>query len=533
MDYSLFRKFKKSDNEGLNYHSFPMPGKIAVALTKPLKKAADFGLAYTPGVAEPCKKIHEDVKYAFDYTAKWNTVAVVSDGSAVLGLGNIGPEASKPVMEGKSALFKYLSGIDSFDLEVNAHDADSLSNLILNITPGLGGINLEDVAAPICFDVDKQVRAKAEIPFFHDDQNGTSIVAAAAVFNSVHLTNKDISKVKIVCNGAGAAAIAVLNFLVHLGVSVSNCSVFDSKGMIHKGRPVDAYRGKYAQDKELTLREAMKGADIFIGLSVGNVLDEDHIKSMSENPIVFAMANPVPEILPSKVKAIRSDAIVGSGRSDFENQVNNVLCFPFIFRGALDVRAKEVNLAMQKACCSALCELARDMDEFGKANVLPGAFDPLLIYKLSKAVADAAIESGVASCDLPESYSDYLDYLVYGSVLENVYLPKSFEGDDFNYVKKIFAFKGIEQKSSFSMKPLNFSNLKEDLKGKSGEIVFDSFNVSFGSNGDLQTSSPEKVIEGLSEKNQLLGVILEEDKTVLFNTENRPWFGVKLFSSLK
>lgn len=418
----------------LQFHEFPIPGKIQVTPTKPLATQYDLSLAYSPGVAVPCMEIHADTANSYRYTARGNLVAVVSNGTAVLGLGNIGPEASKPVMEGKGVLFKKFANIDVFDIEINETDPDKLVEIIASLEPTFGGINLEDIKAPECFYIEKKLRERCKIPVFHDDQHGTAIITAAAVLNGLRLIKKDIAQVKLVCSGAGAAAIACLDLLVALGMKRENITVCDSKGVIYKTRAdydkMDESKIRYAIDDngQRTLGDAVSGKDIFLGLSSANVLSTDMLKQMTENPLVFAMANPQPEIWPPEAKAARPDVIIGTGRSDFPNQVNNVLCFPFIFRGALDAGATTINEEMKLAAVRAIADLAMaeandvvagayggEELKFGPEYLIPKPFDPRLIATVSPAVAQAAMDSGVATRPISDmdAYVEKLNQQIY------------------------------------------------------------------------------------------------------------------------
>ncbi|OJW84090.1 MAG: NADP-dependent malic enzyme [Bacteroidetes bacterium 46-16] len=397
--------------DALEYHEKGRPGKIEVIPTKETKTQRDLALAYSPGVAEPCKEIHKNVENVYKYTAKGNLVAVISNGTAVLGLGDIGPEASKPVMEGKGILFKLFADIDVFDIELNSKGIDEFVQVVKALEPTFGGINLEDIKAPECFEIEKRLKQELNIPVMHDDQHGTAIISGAALLNALELVQKDIAKVKFVVSGAGASAISCCKIYMALGADVSNIYMFDSKGLIIKSRKdLDEYKELFAKDvKNISLAEAMQGADVFIGLSKGNILDETMIQGMAENPIVFALANPDPEIPYDKAIASRPDIIMATGRSDHPNQVNNVLGFPFIFRGALDVRATAINEEMKLAAVKALAALAKEpvpdivnaaYDEtnmhFGKTYIIPKPIDPRLLMNVSPAVAKAAMDSGVA-----------------------------------------------------------------------------------------------------------------------------------------
>ncbi|MEX6687882.1 NADP-dependent malic enzyme [Danxiaibacter flavus] len=407
--------------EALEYHASGKPGKIEVIPTKEAKTQRDLSLAYSPGVAEPCKEIHQNTEDVYKYTAKGNLVAVISNGTAVLGLGDIGAEASKPVMEGKGVLFKIFADIDVFDIEINEKDPKKMVEIIKALEPTFGGINLEDIKAPECFYIEQTLREQLNIPVMHDDQHGTAIISGSALLNALELQKKKIDKVKLVVNGAGAAAMACAQLYVALGARYENFTLFDKDGVLHKGRTdLDETKQKFAvNDSNLTLADAMKGADVFLGLSVGNVVSQDMIKGMAKNPIVFAMANPDPEISYEDAVASRSDIIMATGRSDYPNQVNNVLGFPYIFRGALDVRARRINEQMKLAAVHALAELAkkpvpdivnmaynqRNM-VFGPEYIIPKPLDPRLLETVAPAVAKAAIETGVAQ-KLIEDWDTY------------------------------------------------------------------------------------------------------------------------------
>ncbi len=424
----------------LDYHRLPRPGKISVTPTKSLNTQAELSLAYSPGVAAACEEIARDPATAALYTARANLVAVITNGTAVLGLGNIGPLAGKPVMEGKAVLFKKFSGIDVFDIELNEHDPDKLVEIIAALEPTFGGINLEDIKAPECFYVEAKLRERLKIPVFHDDQHGTAIITAAAILNGLRVVGKNIESIKLVCSGAGAAAIACLDLLVSLGLDRKNVIACDSKGVIHSGREkLDASKARYARETAArTLAEVMPGADIFLGLSTAGVLKPDMVKTMAKDPIILAMANPDPEILPEDARAVRPDSIIGTGRSDYPNQVNNVLCFPFMFRGALDVGATTINEAMKIAAVKAIAELAhaeqsevvtaaygKEELAFGPEYLIPKPFDPRLILKVAPAVAQAAMDSGVATRPIADmdAYRQQLSEFVYhsGFVMKSVF----------------------------------------------------------------------------------------------------------------
>ncbi len=407
--------------EALEYHSKGKPGKIEVVPTKEAKSQRDLSLAYSPGVAEPCKEIALNKEEVYKYTAKGNLVAVITNGTAVLGLGNIGPEASKPVMEGKGVLFKVFADIDVFDIEINETDPEKFVQIVKSLEPTFGGINLEDIKAPECFYIERELRASLKIPVMHDDQHGTAIISSAALINALALQKKKIEKVKFVINGAGAAAMACIKLYVTMGARPENFIVFDKDGVLHKGRKdLEEDRSLFAVDKaDITLEKAMVDADVFVGLSVGNTITPEMVKSMAKRPIVFAMANPDPEISYDTATAVRDDLIMATGRSDFPNQVNNVLGFPFIFRGALDVRATQINEAMKLAAVKALADLAKTpvpdivnmaynekTISFGPRYIIPKPFDPRLLSTVAPAVAKAAIDSNVAQIKI-ENWDTY------------------------------------------------------------------------------------------------------------------------------
>ena len=417
----------------LEYHQFPTPGKVAIAATKQLVNQHDLALAYSPGVAAPCDEIVKDPANAFKYTSRGNLVGVVTNGTAVLGLGDIGPLASKPVMEGKGVLFKKFSGIDVFDIEINEKDPDKLVEIIASLEPTFGGINLEDIKAPDCFYIERKLRERMKIPVFHDDQHGTAIVVGAAILNGLKVVGKDPKKIKLVTSGAGAAALACLGLLVKLGIPRENIWVTDLAGVVYEGRTelMDEDKIQFVQKTDQrTLREVIAGADVFLGLSAGGVLKQDMVQSMAAKPLIFALANPNPEINPEDVKAVRDDAIMATGRTDYPNQVNNVLCFPYIFRGALDCGATTITLEMEIAAVHAIAELAQaEQSEvvaaayvgeplaFGPEYLIPKPFDPRLMMKIAPAVAQAAAESGVASRPIADmdAYRERLQGFVYAS----------------------------------------------------------------------------------------------------------------------
>ncbi|MBI2234270.1 MAG: NADP-dependent malic enzyme [Micavibrio aeruginosavorus] len=415
----------------LEYHRLPTPGKIAIVPTKAMATQRDLSLAYSPGVAAPCEEIAADPLKALDYTSRGNLVAVISNGTAVLGLGDIGALASKPVMEGKSVLFKKFANIDSIDIEIDEKDPKKLIEIIAALEPSFGGINLEDIKAPECFEVETELRKRMKIPVFHDDQHGTAIITTAAITNWLHLKGRTFEDIKLVANGAGAAALACLNLLVQAGLPKKNIIVCDRKGVIYKGRKeqMDPYKEQYAVETNArTLAEALEGADIFLGLSAAKALNGEMVKKMGKAPLIMALANPVPEIMPEEAKAAKPDAIICTGRSDYTNQVNNVLCFPFLFRGALDVGATAINEEMKMACANAIASLARrevspevasvyseEKLEFGPDYLIPKPFDPRLIVELPMAVARTAMETGVAARPIAdwEAYRQKLQSYTY------------------------------------------------------------------------------------------------------------------------
>ncbi|EIT71410.1 NADP-dependent malic enzyme (nadp-me) [Hydrocarboniphaga effusa AP103] len=425
----------------LYYHEFPTPGKLSVTATKQLTNQRDLALAYSPGVAAACEEIVTDPVNAFRYTARGNLVAVITNGTAVLGLGNIGPLAAKPVMEGKAVLFKKFAGIDVFDIEVNELDPDKLVEVIAALEPTFGGINLEDIKAPECFDIERKLRSRMKIPVFHDDQHGTAIIVGAATLNGLKVVGKDIKQIKLVVSGAGAAALACVDLLVDLGLPIENIWLTDLAGVVYQGRVelMDPDKSRFAQPTDQrTLAEVIEGADMFLGLSAGGVLKPPMVEKMAPNPLIFALANPNPEILPEDVKSVRSDAIIATGRTDYPNQVNNVLCFPFIFRGALDAGATTITREMEIAVVHAIAELARQEQSdvvaaaygienlsFGPEYIIPKPFDPRLIVQIAPAVAKAAMESGVAARPIADfdAYRQQLQQFVYqsGTIMKPVF----------------------------------------------------------------------------------------------------------------
>ena len=423
------------NKRALDYHEFPRPGKIEISPTKPLANQNDLALAYSPGVAAPCLEIAKDPHAASRYTDRNNLVAVVTNGTAVLGLGDIGPLAAKPVMEGKGVLFKKFAGIDVFDIEISETDPDRIVDIVAALEPTFGGINLEDIKSPECFEIEEKLKARVDIPVFHDDQHGTAIISAAAIVNGLKLTGKSLESVKLVTSGAGAAAIACLNLLLTMGLPIENITLTDRSGVVYKGRKegIDASKAPFAKDTDArTLADAIDQADIFLGLSAAGVLSKEMVATMAAQPIILALANPTPEIMPEEVKEVRDDAIIATGRSDYPNQVNNVLCFPYIFRGALDVGATTINDAMKIACVEALAELTmHEASEivvsayggnelsFGREYIIPKPFDPRLISVLAPAVAKAAMETGVATLPIDDidAYAEQLEKFVFHTAL--------------------------------------------------------------------------------------------------------------------
>jgi malate dehydrogenase (oxaloacetate-decarboxylating)(NADP+) len=405
--------------QALDYHAFPSPGKISVSLTTAAETSEDLSLAYSPGVAEPVREIAANPDDVYKYTAKGNTVAVITNGTAILGLGNLGPMASKPVMEGKSLLFKRFANIDSFDIEVKHKTVEDFINTVANIADSFGGINLEDIKAPECFAIEKALIERCKIPVFHDDQHGTAIVTAAGMMNALDIQGKDIKQANIVCLGAGAAAIACMELLIKCGAQREKIYMLDTKGIVHTRRSdLNEYKKLFANNTDKrTLEDAIDGADVFVGVSGPNLLTAEHVKMMAAKPIIFACSNPDPEIKPELASAARDDVIIATGRSDYPNQVNNVLCFPFIFRGALDVRARTINDEMKIAAVHAIRALAKEEVPaevlkasgeksltFGKNYIIPKPMDSRLCAKVAFAVAQAAVDSGVAALPMPEGY---------------------------------------------------------------------------------------------------------------------------------
>lgn len=405
--------------QALDYHEYPTPGKISVELTTPAETSKDLALAYSPGVAEPVREIAQDPDNAYRYTAKGNMVAVISNGTAILGLGNLGPLASKPVMEGKALLFKRFAGLDSIDIEVSHRTTQDFINTVANIADTFGGINLEDIKAPECFEIEQALIERCNVPVFHDDQHGTAIVTAAGMLNALEIQGKKLADSRIVCLGAGAAAIACMELLIKCGAQREHIYMLDSKGVIHTRRDdLNEYKQLFANNTDKrTLKDVIDGADIFVGVSGPDLLSSEELKLMAPNPVIFACSNPDPEIKPEVAMAARDDLIMGTGRSDYPNQVNNVLCFPFMFRGALDVRATAINDEMKVAAVEAIRQLAKEEVPdsvlkgageksltFGRDYIIPKPIDPRLCQRVARAVAEAAVKSGVAKIDMPDNY---------------------------------------------------------------------------------------------------------------------------------
>ena len=478
-----------TDKEALDFHNKGKSGKIEIVSSKSLTTKRDLSLAYSPGVAVPVKEISKNPDAAYEYTSKGNLVAVISNGSAILGLGNLGALASKPVMEGKAVLFKRFADIDAIDIEIDNKNSDEIIKCIQNIGNSFGGINLEDIAAPDCFIIERKLRDTLDIPIFHDDQHGTAIITSAALINALDISNKKPGEVKVVVNGAGASALACANLFKSIGIKTQNIIMLDTKGVIYKGRDnVDQFKSAYANETKLrTLKDAIKGADVFLGLSAKYVLTHEMVKSMAKNPIIFACANPDPEIKPELVDEVRSDAIVATGRSDYPNQVNNLIGFPYIFRGALDVRAKEINEEMKIAAAKAIATLAREEvpDEvvnayggerprYGKEYIIPSTFDPRLISRIPAAVAEAAMKSGVARKKISdiESYKDQLTNrldpsmsIMQGINAQIKKRPKTVvfaEGEDQNMLKAAIAYKNSRLGTPIVIG--NEKRVKEQLK---------------------------------------------------------------------
>ncbi len=533
-----------TDKEALDFHKDKKPGKIEIISSKNMTTKRDLALAYSPGVAAPVKMISQNPLAAYDYTSKGNLVAVISNGSAILGMGNLGALASKPVMEGKAVLFKRFADIDSIDLEIDSRDSNEIINSIKNFAPSFGGINLEDIAAPDCFIIEKKLKEILDIPVFHDDQHGTAIITTAALINALDISGKSINKIKVVINGAGASAQACTELFIKSGVKSENIIMLDRKGVIYKGRSegVDKWKSRFAvKTKKRTLQQAMKGADVFLGLSVKGALKKDMIKSMSKIPIIFACANPDPEITPEEVNEIRDDAIIATGRSDYPNQVNNLIGFPYIFRGALDVRAKTINEKMKVAAAKAIAELAREdvPDEvvaamggerphYGKDYIIPSTFDPRLISVIPAAVAKAAIESGVArkKIDNFENYKEQLKQRLDPTVTImqgiNSFIKKNqkrivfADGEDENTLKAAIAFKNSKLGTPI-------------LVGKENKIKEQIKNIGYSDNFDIEITNSKdegkrkRYVKHLFKKLQREQGLLERDCDRMVRNDRVIW----------
>jgi len=526
---------KYTDKEALDFHIQGKPGKIEIISSKQLSTQRDLSLAYSPGVAVPVLEISKNPQTAYDYTSKGNLVAVISNGSAILGLGNLGALASKPVMEGKSVLFKRFADIDSIDIEVDSSDAEDIIKTVRNIACSFGGINLEDIGAPDCFVIEQKLKELVDIPIFHDDQHGTAIITTAGLINALDISGKSIKDVKIVVNGAGASAIACTELFKNSGVPNENVTMCDRKGVIYRGRDgVDQWKSKHAIDtKDRTLEQAMKGADVVLGLSAAGAITQDMVKSMAKNPIIFACANPEPEIRPEKVLEVRDDAIIATGRSDYPNQVNNLIGFPYIFRGALDVQAKTINEEMKVAAAQAIAKLARedvpdevvaayggDRPHYGKNYIIPSTFDPRLITTIPTAVAKAAIDSGVAQKPIKD-FDIYINELearldpsvgIMQGINSKIKKAKKrivfAEGEDEESLKAAIAFKNYGLGEPILI--ANKDKLKESLK-KIG--LDENFNIEVTNSTDTEKS--ERYKNFLYEKLQRKGILEKEcDKMV-------------------
>jgi len=540
---------KYTDQEALDYHNSGRAGKIEILSSKPITSKRDLALAYSPGVAAPVKVIAENPEAAYDYTTKGNLVAVISNGSAILGLGNLGALASKPVMEGKAVLFKRFADIDAIDLEIDSSDANEIINCISNIGKSFGGINLEDIAAPNCFIIEQKLREKLDIPIFHDDQHGTAIITLAALINALDISKKSIKEVKIVVNGAGASAIACTNLFKSNGVPNENIIMLDRKGVLYRGRDnLDQWKSAHAIKTKLrTLKEAIKGADVFLGLSSKDIVTKEMVKTMAKNPIIFACANPDPEIKPEDVHEVRDDAIVATGRSDYPNQVNNLIGFPYIFRGALDVRAKTINEEMKVAAAYAIAELAREnvpdevvaamggeRPKYGKEYIIPSTFDPRLISVIPVAVAKAAIKSGVARKKLKDlsTYKEQLKQRLDPSVtiiqginsqIRKIEKRVVFaDGEDENTLKAAIAFKnnGLGTPILIAKKEIIQERLKEIGLDKNYDIEIVN---------STDTLKREKYSKFLYKKMQRKEGLLERDCDRLIRND-RVIFGTCMLS---
>ena len=532
-----------TDKEALDFHKNNKPGKIEINSSKPMTTKRDLALAYSPGVAAPVRAIAENPDTAYDYTSKGNLVAVISNGSAILGMGNLGALASKPVMEGKAILFKRFADIDSIDLEIDSSDANEIINSIKNFAPSFGGINLEDIAAPDCFIIEEKLKEILDIPVFHDDQHGTAIITTAALMNALDISGKSIKEIKVVVNGAGASAMACTNLFKNSGIPQKNIIMVDRKGVIYRGRDgLNQWKSSHAiETKHRTLSDAIEGADVFLGLSAKGAISKDMVKKMAKNPIIFACANPDPEITPEEIQEVRSDAIIATGRSDYPNQVNNLIGFPYIFRGALDVRAKTINEEMKVAAAKAIAELARqdvpdevvaamggDRPHYGKEYIIPSTFDPRLISTIPIAVAKAAMESGVARKNIEdfENYKDQLKQRLDPSVTImqgiNSHIKKNqkrivfADGEDENTLKAAIAFKN--SKLGIPILIGKKEKIKEQLK----EIGYsENFNIEIVNSTDSEKR--EKYVKYLFKKMQREQGLLERDCDRLIRNDRVIW----------
>jgi malate dehydrogenase (oxaloacetate-decarboxylating)(NADP+) len=533
-----------TDKEALEFHSLNKPGKIEINSSKPMTTKRDLALAYSPGVAVPVQAIADDPETAYDYTSKGNLVAVISNGSAILGMGNLGALASKPVMEGKAVLFKRFADIDSIDLEIDSQDADEIINSIKNFACSFGGINLEDIAAPDCFIIEEKLKEILDIPVFHDDQHGTAIITTAALINALDISGKSIKDIKVVVNGAGASAIACTNLFKNSGVLSENVIMLDRKGVVYRGRTegMDQWKSAHAvETKKRTLEEAINGADVFLGLSAKGALKKELVKAMAKNPIIFACANPDPEITPEEIMEVRDDAIIATGRSDYPNQVNNLIGFPYIFRGALDVRATTINEEMKVAAANAIAKLARedvpdevvaamggDRPKYGKDYIIPSTFDPRLISVIPAAVAKAAMDSGVAKKPIKdfEAYKDQLKQRLDPSVTImqgiNSHIKKNqkrivfADGEDENTLKAAIAFKNSKLGTPI-------------LIGKKSKIKERIKEIGYNENFDIEIVNSEnkekreKYVTFLFEKMQRERGLLERDCDRLVRNDRVIW----------
>ena len=533
-----------TDKEALEFHSLNKPGKLEINSSKPMTTKRDLALAYSPGVAVPVQAIADDPETAYDYTSKGNLVAVISNGSAILGMGNLGALASKPVMEGKAVLFKRFADIDSIDLEIDSQDSDEIINSIKNFACSFGGINLEDIAAPDCFIIEEKLKEILDIPVFHDDQHGTAIITTAALINALDISGKSIKDIKVVVNGAGASAIACTNLFKNSGVPSENVIMLDRKGVVYRGRTegMDQWKSAHAvETKKRTLEEAINGADVFLGLSAKGALKKELVKTMAKNPIIFACANPDPEIKPEEIMEVRDDAIIATGRSDYPNQVNNLIGFPYIFRGALDVRATTINEEMKVAAANAIAKLARedvpdevvaamggDRPKYGKDYIIPSTFDPRLISVIPAAVAKAAMDSGVAKKPIKdfEAYRDQLKQRLDPSVTImqgiNSHIKKNqkrivfADGEDENTLKAAIAFKNSKLGTPILIGKKN--KIKERIK----EIGYnENFDIEIVNSENKEKR--EKYVTFLFEKMQREKGLLERDCDRLVRNDRVIW----------